>query len=102
MRAALVSAVTIATLWLAGAASAETRLFIVANEPDGYGVDQCLAKGERCGAVVATSYCRSQKYASAKSYRRVERDEITGAVPKSAGSTCRGVCNDFVAIECVR
>ncbi len=28
---------------------ADSRVFIVANQSDGYGVDECLAKGEKCG-----------------------------------------------------
>ena len=31
----------------ASAASADSRVFIIANQADGYGVDQCLAMGEK-------------------------------------------------------
>ena len=31
------------------AAQAERRVFIIANDPDGYGVDRCLATGATCG-----------------------------------------------------
>lgn len=87
---------------LSGSAGAlETRTFIIANQADGYGVDQCLSKGERCGLVVATAYCQSQHYSEAKSYRKIEPDEITGGVPPSADAVCRGACNAF-AIECTR
>jgi hypothetical protein len=51
----------------ATAASAETRVFIVANQADGYGVDQCLASGEKCGASAARSYCQSRDFAQASS-----------------------------------
>jgi hypothetical protein len=34
----------------ASAASADIRVFIIANQAEGYGVDQCLAMGEKCGA----------------------------------------------------
>src|SRR5260370_22390533 len=44
-------------IFAASAASADSRVFIVANQPDGYGVDQCLARGEKCGAHAALSYC---------------------------------------------
>ncbi|MGH6769920.1 MAG: hypothetical protein ACRECO_12970 [Xanthobacteraceae bacterium] len=98
----------IAALTLAGAlyftvsAQAEKRIFIIANNADGYGVDRCLASGAACGAAAATAYCRSRDFQKAASYRKVDRDDITGAVP--AGSTaCRGgACNEFVAIECSR
>ena len=36
-------------------ASADSRVFIIANQADGYGIDQCLARGEKCGAHAARS-----------------------------------------------
>ena len=72
------------------------------NNADGYGIDRCLANGERCGATVATAYCQSQSFALAKSFRKIERDEITGAVPTSGKNACAGSCDSFVAIECSR
>src|SRR5436305_2892820 len=89
-------------LVLATPAAAENRLFIIANDADGYGIDRCLANGERCGVTVATAYCQSQSFTLAKSFRKIERDEITGAVPVSAKSACSGSCDAFVAIECSR
>lgn len=83
-------------------ATAESRIFIIANEADGYGVDQCLAKGDRCGASAARSYCQSRDFAQASSYRRVDPDEITGSVPKAGANCARGGCSDFVAITCQR
>ena len=85
----------------AGAASAETRVFIIANYADGYGVDQCLARGDKCGAHAASSYCRSRDFAQALSYRRVEPQEITGSVPKN-GANCRRSGCEYVAITCQR
>jgi hypothetical protein len=81
-------------------AQAEKRIFIIANNADGYGVDRCLASGASCGAAIATAYCRSRDFDQAASFRKVEHDEITGAVP--ASTACRGSCEDFVAIECTR
>jgi hypothetical protein len=86
---------------LAAPAGAEDRVFVVANHADGYGIDRCLASGERCGAVVATAYCQSQSFTLAKSFRRIEREEITGAVPTTSNA-CAGTCESFVAIECSR
>ena len=86
----------------ASAASADSRVFIVANQADGYGVDQCLAKGEKCGAYAARSYCQSRDFAEASSYRRVDPDEITGSVPKAGGNCTHAGCNDYVAITCQR
>ncbi|MBI5262153.1 MAG: hypothetical protein HY852_10105 [Bradyrhizobium sp.] len=86
----------------ASAALAETRVFIIANEADGYGVDQCLAKGDKCGAPAALSYCRSRDFVQASAYRRVDPDEITGSVPKTAANCNRGHCDEYVAITCQR
>ena len=83
-------------------APAETRVFIVANHADGYGVDQCLARGEKCGAHAARSYCQSRDFAQATSYRRVDPDEITGSVPKDSANCLRGGCGEYVAITCQR
>ena len=83
-------------------AQAEKRIFIIANDADGYGIDRCLASGASCGAAAAAAYCRSRDFASAGSFRKVDRDEITGAVP-AGGAACKGsTCNEFVAIECSR
>ncbi len=82
-------------------AQAEKRIFIISSNPDGYGVDRCLATGAHCGNPAATAYCRSREFAQAKSFRKVDRDEITGAVPTR--SACHGLdCAEFVAIECIR
>ena len=87
----------------ASAASADSRVFIIANQADGYGIDQCLARGAKCGEHAARSYCRSRDFAQATAYRRVDPEEITGSVPKSAGDTCMGVgCHEYVAITCQR
>jgi hypothetical protein len=88
-------------LLLTAPATAENRIFIIASHADGYGVDRCLVDGERCGVTVATAYCQSQSFALAKSFRKIEREEITGAVPTGA-SVCSGGCESFVAIECSR
>jgi hypothetical protein len=84
------------------AASADTRVFIVANQADSYGVDQCLATGEKCGAHAARFYCQARDFAEASSYRRVAPDEITGAIPKVDGTCTRAGCNEYVAITCQR
>jgi hypothetical protein len=98
MRAVLVLAV----LLIASAAQAEKRIFIVANNSDGYGVDRCLASGAHCGVAAATAYCRSREFLQAASFRKVDRDEITGAIPVNSGACGSGNCEQFVAIECTR
>jgi hypothetical protein len=90
------------TLFVGSAAWADSRVFIIANQADGYGVDQCLAKGEKCGAHAAHSYCQSRNFAEASAYRRVDPDEITGSVPKAGENCGRTGCNEYVAITCQR
>jgi hypothetical protein len=82
-------------------AQAEKRIFIVVDSPDAYGIDRCLTGSSACGAAAASAYCQSKQFAKAASYRRIERDEITGAIPVSM-SCGRNGCDDFVAIECTR
>jgi hypothetical protein len=92
-----------AFLLAASAAAADSRVFIVANQADGYGVDGCLARGDKCGAHAARSYCQSREFAQAIAYRRVAPDEITSAVPIGGGDKCSGpVCGEYVAITCQR
>ena len=89
-------------LLLASVSSADSRVFIVANQADGYGVDQCLARSERCGAYAALSYCQSRDFAEVSSYRRVDPDEVTGSVPSRGGSCNHAGCKEYVAITCQR
>ncbi len=103
MRSVIAAAACAAVLLSVASAQAEKRIFVIANNADGYGVDRCLASGERCGAAVANSYCKSREYTQALSYRKVDRDELTGAIPSSGPGSCHGAaCDDFVAIECSR
>ncbi len=93
------AALVLAAGVFATAAQTEKRVFIIANNSDGYGVDRCLATGASCGAAVATAYCQSRNYAEAASFRKVDRQEIAGAEPATTGSSAR---DQFVAIECLR
>lgn len=98
MRFALAVLILIAAFAPPAAAQAEKRIFIVANNADGYGVDRCLATGASCGAAVARAYCRARDYAQVVSYRKADQSEITGTE-----TTCRGsACDQYVAIECTR
>ena len=95
MRILLAAAVLCAGATLA---AAETRIFIIQSHGD-YG-NRCLANATPCAKVVASAYCQSREYATAASFRRVERDEVTG---NTGSSLCRGaICTDWVAIECTR
>jgi hypothetical protein len=99
----LLAALTVgAVLYGNVSAQAEKRIFIIANNSDGYGIDRCLASGAACGKAVATAYCKAREFAQAGSFRKVDREEITGAIPVSKASCRSGTCDQFVAIECTR
>jgi hypothetical protein len=102
MRCVIAAAAVAAMLFAAGGARAEKRLFIIANNTDGYGIDQCLAAGSPCGKAVANSYCHSRAFARALSFHNVGRDDITGAIPKGPNACDGGSCDNFIAIECSR
>ena len=92
-----------AFLFSGSAALADSRVFIIENQADGYGIDHCLARGDKCGAHAARSYCQSREFAQASAYRRVDPDEITGAVHASGIEKCvGGSCGEYVAITCQR
>jgi hypothetical protein len=89
---------------ITSAAIADTRVFIVANQPDGYGIDQCLSSGERCGAPAARAYCEARDFKTASAFRRVDPEEVTGAIPASTEAKCSGraCANEYVSITCER
>jgi hypothetical protein len=93
------AALVCAAVMISSAAQAEKRIFIIVNNADGYGVDRCLATGASCGVAVATAYCQAREFAQAASFRKIDRDEITGGVPSTNGTSAR---DEFVAIECSR
>lgn len=97
----LLAAALVAT---ASTALADRRIFIVANQPDAYGIDQCLANGERCGASVARAWCRSRDFKAASAWRRLKPDEATGAIPASTATACsdRACAAAYVATTCER
>jgi hypothetical protein len=94
-----IAVAAVASLILGGvAAHADKRMFIVANDADGYGVDRAP-----CGTAVANSYCHSHEYDQALSFQKVDRGDITGATPASGPGSCQGrQCDEFVTIECTR
>jgi glyceraldehyde-3-phosphate dehydrogenase/erythrose-4-phosphate dehydrogenase len=98
MRAFALACLAAAVL-IAAPAQAENRVFVIANNADGYGVDRCLASGASCGTAVASAYCRAQDFDRALSFRKIERGEISTL---ASATTCRGNCDGFVAIECGR
>jgi hypothetical protein len=101
MRTLVASLAAILSFCLAHAAQAERRMFIIGADIGGYGVDRCLAAGDKCGAAAANAYCRGHQFATASSYRKADRDDIAGAIP--AAESCQGSrCDQLVAIVCSR
>jgi len=102
MRALLAIAALATLLGTSAGQASERRIFIIANNADGYGVDRCLASGAHCGAAAATAYCKSREFAQAVSYSKVDKDDITGAVPTGPTACRGGGCDEYVAIVCTR
>jgi hypothetical protein len=85
----------------APSARAETKIFFVENQPDGYGIDQCLSSGAKCGKPMASAYCQQRQYGAAVSFRKAEPDELPA--DRGSDAACRASgCVEFVAIECER
>src|SRR5258708_10986407 len=59
-------------------ASAESRVFIIANQADSYGIDQCLARGETSGAHPPRPSFQSHHFPPPSSLRRATPDQLTG------------------------
>ncbi len=98
----LISFAIAAVLASALSARAETKIFFVENQPDGYGIDQCLASGANCGKPMASAYCQSRQYGRALSFRKAGPEEMPEG-KASGDAACRASgCIDFVAIECQR
>ena len=92
-----------AALALAAPAAAETQIFLI-DSADGYGIDRCLADGKHCGQAVATALCRSNAFAKAVQFGRIDANEITGTLPGGLPlKRCEGPsCPVQVAITCAR
>ena len=97
-----VSFAALLCLGLVNSAQAERRMFLVANDADGYGVDRCLASGEKCGAAAAKAYCMTQDFAEASTYHKVDRNDMTGTSSSGVSEGCRGSSCNIVAIVCTR
>jgi len=102
MRTVLASLVALLCLGLSPSAQAERRMFIIANDADGYGIDRCLAAGEKGGAAAANAYCKTQAFAQAATFHSVERNDVTGAIPANGAGSCNDNRCDVVAIVCTR
>jgi len=96
----IIVAATVAASLLAAPPRRKKRTLTLANNPDGYGIDRCLAAGAPCGTAAATAYCRAHNFAEVLSFRQVDR--ATPAVAVAASDCPSGMCDALVAIECSR
>src|SRR6266700_7300355 len=101
MRSLYAAAAVFGVVLSASAAAAEKRVFIIPNSSDGYGIDRCLASGSHCGSAAATAYCKSRAFAQATAFHKVDKDDITGAIPVT-DACAGGNCEQLIAIECTR
>ena len=101
MRTTLISLATVLCFG-PSIARAEQHRFLVANDADSYGVDRCLASGEKCGAAAANAYCRTQAFTVAATYHKIDQDELTKSVTKDPSVTCQPGACEIVAIICLR
>lgn len=102
MRTVLATLVALLCFGLSNSAQAERRMFVIANDADGYGIDRCLAAGEKCGAAAANAYCKTHAFAQAATFHSIERNDVTGAIPTDDAGGCEGNRCDVVAIVCTR
>ena len=103
MRYVLAALTFAAVLYGNVSAQAEKRIFIIANNADGYGVDRCLASGrdlrQRRSRPPIASRANSRR--PARSARSTATRSPARFPP--TGRACRGgACDEFVAIECSR
>jgi hypothetical protein len=91
MRTILVSLAAILCICIADSAQAERRMFIIASE-----------SGHDADRAAANAYCKSHQFAEAASFGKVDRDDITGAIPSGGTGGCRGDKCEVVAIVCTR
>ena len=102
MRTPLVGLVAVLCLGFVTSASAERRMFFLANDSDGYGIDRCLASGAKCGTAVANAYCKRQSYAEAATFHKADQSDITSTIATEGADSCRSSGCDVVAIVCTR
>jgi hypothetical protein len=86
----------------AAPASAENRTFVIANASDGYGVDQCLTTGARCGALLAKAYCQAHDFRQATSFHKLAATEVTSAILVADRASAKATDDALIAIECSR
>ena len=102
MRTLLIALAVLLSFAFVASSRAEQQRFLVGNDADGYGIDRCLALGEKCGLAAANAYCRTREFAVAASYHKVDHEDLTGATVKVASGNCVDEGCNVVAIVCLR
>lgn len=94
--------VALATVLVAQTASADVRTF-EAPTYSNYAISYCGADGTSCGEQMATRWCRSQGYDSARDWAAVGGADDTATVRLDDGAICHGAhCDAFGQITCSR
>lgn len=103
MRTFCVALAAAAGIAFAAPAGAETRIFLLDGD-GGYGIDRCLASGDRCGRAAAAAICRARQFVHAVDFGRVDAGEITGGLPEGKRPLrCEGnSCPQTYAVTCAR
>ena len=60
MRTLLIALAVLLSFAFVASSHAEQQRLLIANDADGYGIDRCLASGEKCGLAAANAYCRTR------------------------------------------
>jgi hypothetical protein len=102
MRTPLVGLVAALCLSFVSPANAERRMFFIANDSDGYGIDRCLASGAECGTAVANAYCKRQSFEEAATFHKADPGDKTSAILAEGTDSCHRSNCDVVAIVCTR
>lgn len=96
-------AMLLLTQFAANPATADSKIFIIASQSVGHGLENCRASDSRCGGTAALSYCQARDFSTATAFRQVDPDDITGAGYSDGTRLCsNGVCREYVAITCQR
>jgi hypothetical protein len=83
-------------------ARAEQHMFLVANDADGYGIDRCLASGEKCGAAAANAYCTNQAFTAAARSQKILPAPVSQVPAKSSLLSAYVECSSQDVMSCGR
>jgi hypothetical protein len=73
----------VAAVLASAALAAEPRSFVI-PPTDGYGIDECLARGGDCARMVANSWCAAHGLSTALTFGRAE--DVTAAIAETGAA----------------